>query len=1008
MATKTENNLNQSVYIADKDMVVNYPRTMSNDEINYDVQTRIREKPPEDYYINFMPLTSIQKGFNVLATGGGSLLTDVGIKEGEKFSKFEKETMQPALKLGVIRPDVAFGLSHEDITPEELEQTYKPWVDIWKESAIGQKSNKITDRFLSYAPAPVAFVPWFMTEFLPGELLEFGTKPVNWVGAYGVEKFGPPVLNAALSKLPEKARSVLLRDIFEGEKALAKDFETLGVQINAKTSEVVNAYKQGAKVTHPDAGGDPNEFVTLKTSYENIMRSRGGWADKLFDMFRSSSEFGARTARTTAEPRGLLMLSDESGSALIPFSKDDIVKVGSAFGKVVKVAGKIASVNIAGKITKFPITDLEAVSGLPSEDAATNIERLQISDEAKFKILEATTQLGAEIENVSGKKLTHEEVLEAAKTAEILSKGVSREATLQFEASLLNTRKHLAALAEQNELTPEFLDALRVVANTGTDIARSLESMKIEAMPEFATAKVKIIKDIMKLGVDSNKILEAAKGVDFKDEQAVAKFYRKFVKPKLGEKLDEFVYMNILSSPLTHIVNTTSNLIQLAALNPLTKLASGMVDMVAANMTGAERMHYVSSVPQFYKGALNAVPEAFKLAFNIMKGKKTLERPDVKHIPTLSKLVDWGTLKVGKYVPRALEASDVFFRTMIEAGETEAMTRKLGHEPSEKELLKIKEKAKKTAEYFVFRQKPDSDGGSGQGDFLSAVDNLTNAIYRLRSVPGVKWFVRFVQTPMNILKQGIEYSPAGFATLKGGKDKSEQIGKAIIGSMVFTGASYLAANNMLTWAAPTGKREKNEFYAAGLQPYSVRIGDKWVSYSKLGPLAYPLAMAAAFHYYTKESPTALSDSDMDKIVDSMTGFMRFFSDQSYLRGVGDLLGFMRGEKTKAFSSVPTQLVPLSSLQGWINQITDEFQRKPADGLSIESIVDNIQMKLAGMSQYVPAQIDYEEAPVKKQMRGINAVSPVKISKVNRGKLSEYKETQRMKQEINLEKSQLDK
>lgn len=1015
-ATKTDqNNTDESVYIADKDMVILYPRNMSNDEIDFNIQTTVRGKPPEDYFLNFLPLRELQQAWKFIEANGDEIKDTVmqtppaQVAKGvANYLRFEEDYIQPAMKLAVSDPAYAFGFSKET-TPEVVANTYKPWLELWRESAIGSKLTGISDEALRTRPLAIAAVPWFFAEFVPEQLLEFGTRPSAWVGAYGIEKFGPPIINAVVSKLPKGVRETLLKDIFAGEKVLVNDFETLGIKPNAKTSEVVDAYRKGAQVTHPDLGGDPNEFIALKTAYENIMKSRGNWMDKFFDMFRGSPEFEARTAQTAGEPRGIMgLLSDQRGSALIPFSEGDIVKTGKAIGKVIKVAGEIAFVNIAGKVTEVPVQQLIAMTGRNPEDSSINLKNLKIAEEAKINLMQATQDLGKEIENQTGKPLTHKEVVEAAQNAEIISKGISREQTLDFQASLLKTRQHLASLAEQNELTPEFLDTLKVMSDLGTDIARNLESFKIEAMPEYATAKVKIIKDIIKLGKSSEEILDAAKGVDFKDEQSVAKFYRKFVKPKLSEKLDEFVYMNILSSPLTHIVNVTSNAIQLAAMNPLTKLASGMVDLVASKMTGKEREHYLSEVPNFYKGVINAVPKAFDAAMQALKGKKYLERPDVKHLPTLSKFVDWGTFKIGKYVPRALEAADVFFRTMIEAGEVEAISKKLGHPPNAKEMTQIQKEARKRADYYVFRSKPDAENATGQGKLLSAIDQLTNAVYRLRAVPGMKWFIRFVQTPMNIIKQGVEYSPAGVATFAGSKNKKEQAAKTIIGSLVFAGASWLAANNLTTWSAPTGDKDKNEFYAAGLQPYSVRIGDKWVSYSKIGPLAYPLAMAAALHYYTKESPKALTDSEMDKIVDGLTGIMKFFSDQSYMQGVGDLVKFASGEKSKAISSVPSQLVSLSSLQGWVNNIIDPLQRKSEKGLSIDAIVDNIQMKIVGMSQFVPPQIDSEEIPVKKQMRAINAVSPARVSKIDKAKLSEYKENQKTKQEINKIKKELGK
>lgn len=1033
--TKDQIDTDQSVYVADKEIVKTYPIEMSNDEIDFDLHTTVRGQTPEDYYVNFLPLRELQQGWKFIRAS--DLLDDAvdalpakqAVEGVGKALKYESDVIQPALKFAVADPAAALGFS-EETSPKALEDTYKPWLDLWRESEFGKVATDISDEALTNLPLPVAAVPWFFTEFVPDQLLEFGTKASNWVGLYGVEKFGPPLINAALSKLPPNVRSVLLKDIFSGEKALAKDFETLGLKMNTKTSEVKSAYRKAAQVTHPDIGGNPNEFNAVNKAYQRIMKSRAGWMDKLFDVFRDSMQ--KKTLRLATFP---------TPPEIRP---GDMVKIGSETGKFIKAVGEMAFVNVAGKTLEVELSKLKpfkvkkeeakvkevkkeaskelakpekppklplkqqapAKTPEPEGESAVNLERIQASEEAKTKLREATNIIQDEIENQTGKPITHEEVLEKSKEAELLTKGVSREATLQFEASLLKTRQHMAALAEQNELTPEFLDSLRVTANIGTDIARSLESMKIGAVPEYAATKIKLIKNLIKLGKSSQEILDASKGVDFTQEQAVAKFYRQFVKPTLPEMLDEFVYINILSSPITHIVNTFSNLIQLAGLNPLTKLASGAVDAFMSNLTGSERTHYVSEVPAFFKGVINAVPEAFKGVLNALKGKKTIERPDVQHLPTLSKLVDWGTLKIGKYVPRALEASDIFFRTLVEAGEIEVLSKKLGHTPSPKELLDIKKQAREKGEYYVFRKKTDATNETGQGDLLSAIDQMTNAIYKLRSVPGMKWFIRFVQTPMNIVKQGIEYSPAGAATLKGAKDKTEQAGKTLIGSLVFAGGSWLAANNLLTWAAPTSERERNEFYAAGLQPYSVRIGDFWVSFSKIGPLAYPLAMAAALHYYTKDSPKALSDSNMDKIVDAMMGIMRFFSDQSYMQGLGDLVKFAHGEKSKFFASVPTQLIPLSSLQGWVNNIMDEIKRKPEKGLSIKSVVENIKMKIVGMSKSVPAQIDQDEIPVKKEMRVVNAVSPMRVSKVNKGKLSEYKENVKDKQEENKIKKEL--
>src|SRR5262249_21171776 len=138
-------------------------------------------------------------------------------------------------------------------------------------------------------------------------------------------------------------------------------------------------------------------------------------------------------------------------------------------------------------------------------------------------------------------------------------------------------------------------------------------------------------------------------------------FYRKFVKPSLSDQLNEFAYMNILSSPKTHIVNAFSNLLQLGGLNPLTRLSTGVVDRIGSALTGQPAKTYFQEIPQFYKGAINAVPDAYQSAMDAMKGKSFAERPDVKNLPTKAKWIDYAALGLGKYVTRALEASDIFF-----------------------------------------------------------------------------------------------------------------------------------------------------------------------------------------------------------------------------------------------------------------------------------------------------------------------------------------------------------
>lgn len=602
-----------------------------------------------------------------------------------------------------------------------------------------------------------------------------------------------------------------------------------------------------------------------------------------------------------------------------------------------------------------------------TEKPQLNTSKFNISDKAKAKLDETVASVKTELEQVKGKVLKNEEVVDAAKASKILSREVDPNRTKQAAAAITRLRQEVAAGAEGKGLTKDFIENLKVLKSYSADAGRKLQAFNIQASPE-TSIKESVIADLVNLGKNSDELIEAAKGVNFDNPKQVTEFYRGFVKPKLGEVIDEYRYINLLSSPQTHIVNAFSNLIQGTVLNPATKLYSGIVDTIGSGLTGKARTAYVGEVPAYAKGFANSIADAVKQASEVFKGNKFVERPDINRIPT-------GKLGAGQYVLRALEAGDVFFRTMIKGGEMEALAYKTARSGEKLSQAQIEKQASDIAEYFVFRKALDPSNKTGQGAVLSAIDKATQAVYKFRNVPGVSWLVPFVQTPMNILKQGIEYSPLGLTTLAGNTNKTQQVAKSLIGSTVLAGAATLDS----TWSAPTGEAEKKEFYASGRKPYSVKIGDNWVSYSKLGPLAYPMAMAAAVKWYFRNDPKATSTDMTDKTVKMLGGIAGFFADQSYLSGMGDLLDIARGEQyaiKNAISNFGRQLVPLASLQGWVARQLDPIYREG------KTVTDKLKSGIPLMSKSVPAYTDPLGNPSVRMNNTFNSFSPIQVNPVN--------------------------
>lgn len=659
-------------------------------------------------------------------------------------------------------------------------------------------------------------------------------------------------------------------------------------------------------------------------------------------------------------------INPKRGAVINPFEDlaDYAIIGASKIAKGIKNLADFLKFPEFAHLTKDVITKIHTLSVQKYEEnknSFINLNRLKTTEETKKFIKDNAEKYFDEIREVTGETMSNNEIVERAKTAGIINKNFDYEHSLKYFSEVVNLRQEHLKLAETGKVTKEYIDALKRVKAESTFAGRLLQSHVIEAevSPE-AKQMNDIISEIIKNGNNIDDVLKAAAGVNFKNQKEATEFYRKFVKPKMSEILDEYRYANMLSSPLTHIINTVSNLNQMLLINPVTKLLM------------------LKNVPAYFKGMTKGMPIALTEASRAMKGEKIIERPDIKRLRTNHPLVKW------MYpITNAMEASDVFFRTLIKNGELEEIT--AGKTLTATEMKNAEKTATEKANKLIFREMLDPENKQGQGAVLSAIDKLTVAVISLRKVPTVKWFIPFVQTPMSIAKQGIEYSPFGFTTLYKSENKQEQFAKATIGSIVTFGAGLLALAGLTTWAAPRKEKEKEAFYASGRQPYSIKIGDKWVSFSKIGPLAFPIAIAAAIKYNFDDNPKSITQTNTEKTLKTLSSLVTFWSDQSYLQGIGDFFKTVQGDESALkdlVTNIPRQLVPLGALQTWITNILDPIYRKPERDLSPESLIQNIQKGIPFLSQYLPARVDSNGNPIKKENELLNAISPVKITTEN--------------------------
>jgi len=655
--------------------------------------------------------------------------------------------------------------------------------------------------------------------------------------------------------------------------------------------------------------GDVNRIALAEKQYKNKLISK----KQLEDI-----KVGAMINPIFAVSMGIKEKPPVQGGVITKIKPEVPVKLPKNIQEQIQqsTASELGTIPTSLEANKKPLFVIKSGQKLPQAPGGTsgeiipqekyaynvNLEKLNLKPEEKANLKKTIDIATPELQKFKGKTLSNEEVVKAAKTSEILQKTTTRDATLQAEAALLKARqqmvsldKEVAQLAKSGN-TPqlrakltELVDTLKVVSSNAGEKGRQLQALSINAGDE--SLRQQILKDILKTETDSNKVIEGAMKVNWDNANEVSKFYRAFVKPSVGQIIDEYRYNNMLSNPRTHLRNAFSNLVQTFLTRPATIAMKGDI----------------KGVGQYYTGALKSFPEAVEAFVKSFKGETPIAKPDLQYIST-HKLPRFMTIPT-----RAMEAADKFFSALIKGGE-------MARGATEQEAIK-------TAEYSLFRQglKPE-----GQGKLLNGIDSLTNWMYK--APKAVRWFAPFIRTPMNFAKQWIEYSPLGVGTLPGAVNKQEQLAKAMIGSIVTAVGAKVALDGRTTWSAPTDPKQKEAFYATGRKPFSVMIGNKWVSMQYLGPFGLALAIPAAFKYQYDESRTALTDDQITKAAQSLMGMAEYFSGQTFLEGINNFVKLASGDVDytlpKNLAYTTGQVIPLEGLVRYVSTIIDNVYRKP--------------------------------------------------------------------------------
>ena len=511
---------------------------------------------------------------------------------------------------------------------------------------------------------------------------------------------------------------------------------------------------------------------------------------------------------------------------------------------------------------------------------------------------------------------------------------------------------------------------------------------------------MKQVSGLMQQAQDAG--LDSPQGRTF-EAQAMAVIAKR-LPVKNQDKVVSLLMDNMLGNFRTLIArNAGGNLIFTAPEALRENLIAAPVDALTSLATG-QRTTYFDPAGKSASWARGFAKGGMDMASDIKTGVHTARSGETASIQAQQKTFrDKGFGKV-------LNAYDAFVGTMLEAGDRPfyegayaAKMRDLEHARKQGKLTKDFE-GKDFDAYapLVARQAAMEAVFQNDGTVAKGMSKLAEAMKLISEGTTGAGFLNqaampFTKTPGNLAERAIEYSPIGAvknALRTGSEIKRGTAGQQrfvnetsrnLIGSGLLVLAGKLVGGGVIQGSLSDDKDEREAQKNAGMQDYSVKIGDHYVSYAWI-PVIGPALAGGADFYQT------LNGSDLGALAavgDAAAGYVQSaVFEQSALSGLSEMFSGDNAAKgvVDTLLSLPTQFVP--SMMRQAAAAADPYERQTyVNGNSLESQLGSLKSAIPGLRQTLPIKRD-EQGEIKKASQGRSALMrtlenmllPAKITK----------------------------
>lgn len=505
------------------------------------------------------------------------------------------------------------------------------------------------------------------------------------------------------------------------------------------------------------------------------------------------------------------------------------------------------------------------------------------------------------------------------------------------------------------------------------------------------------------------------------------------------------VYVNgLLSNPATQMVNISGNMITTASQVPERYMAHWVGRLLGD--VSVEQREAVEMIPGLLRGAADGVLAAGKVLTaarradievikRAVKGRSSLDETwnavknigkegDIGDVATKLEIKRSGANAIsdeqmnisGPLAPmvdllgqivnlpgRGLLAGDALFKAIGFRGELRTRAYRLANQEAVSQGMDGVVKAD-----FIAAKMQDimTDPDSYKDIYKAARDNaayvtFTNALgpagRMIQSIPsympGLRVFFPFIRTPINIAKYAFERTPLAPLTktfrdniAAGGARRDLAVAKMMLGSVVMASFADLTMEGYITGAGPLEAHTRELLRNTGWKPYSIKVGDTYVGYSRFDPIAGLVGMAADL----TEIIAQLDDGDGEKIALAMAmAVANSFSSKTYLKGLVEMAGAFReqvlfGQDPSRDAQTPVGKWADSMVQSFTPAILRAIRREEDPVMrQVRGMVDTAKARVFGMSKDYPPSLNmWGEVVYYAPGLWMGAVSPTFTSKVD--------------------------